>query len=86
MSYNFRVVGYTVLVLVLLTGCASKIVWSGADSDAAFKRDNYECSRDSRTYAGGSGLVGAIALIGARSQANKIYRECMESKGYTRAN
>lgn len=74
------------MFMVLLVGCSStKTVWSqpGAD-ERQFKRDNYECVRDSTTYGGGSGIDGIIAQNRAQDQANRLYRMCMESKGWMR--
>lgn len=73
------------LALLALAGCARDYVWVGGDSERQFKVDNYECRRDSRTFGGGSGIPGALALMGARRQAKLLYEECMEARGYTRS-
>jgi hypothetical protein len=71
-----------VLVILALAGCTSeRIVWNTPETDQ-FRRDNYECTRDSTTYGGGSGLAGAVAMMSAQRQANALYKQCMESKGY----
>ena len=69
-------------VALLLVGCSAP-TWQVSDRDL-FRRDNYECVRDSRSYGGGSGLIGALALLAAQQQAQSVYEECMESKGYRR--
>lgn len=66
----------------LIAGCASP-TYVAADRDQ-FRRDSYECSRDSRTYGGGSGIIGALMIINAQNQAQAMYEKCMESKGYIR--
>ena len=45
-----------------------------------FNKDNYECIYQSRTY--GSGIIG---LTIAQNMADRMYKMCMESKGYTLA-
>ena len=75
-------IGYVVMALA---GCAEKpIVWRVSD-EQQYKRDNYQCVRDSQTFGGGSGIPGAIAGIQAQNDANRLYRMCMEARGYTEA-
>ena len=72
------------LALSLLAGCSGTTIWTHPEGTAGFKRDSWECVRDSRTYGGGSGLIGAVAILGAQAQANALYAQCLESKGYIR--
>lgn len=69
--------------IALLVGCSTPVY--RAQDPAQFKRDSWECSRDSTTFGGGSGLVGVMFILAARSQSQKLYNQCMESKGYVRA-
>lgn len=71
------------LIALSLCACAQR-PWI-ADDKAQFRRDNYECSRDSVTYGGGTGLVGIMFILAAKSQAQKMYDMCMTSKGYRQA-
>jgi hypothetical protein len=68
--------------VLLLTGCAGSVPLQWAGNNGNFPRDNYECARDSRTFGGGSGIEGIMAMNEAERQATKLYRMCMESKGY----
>src|SRR2546425_9102860 len=81
----------TVILAAMLTGCATEETtpwhWSAGPGPEAFRRDNYECSRDSTVTAGGPAL--GVWWPGdwqraAKDQATKLYRMCMESKGYVR--
>lgn len=62
------------------SACASTPVYElqpGRD----FKRDSYECSRDSLTYGGGN-----VAMIFvAQHEAQKMYEKCMDSLGYVKS-
>lgn len=72
-----------ILVCVaLLMGCASPTYVMGNRDQ--FLKDSYECSRDSKTFAGGSGIIGALMIVSAQQQAQALYEKCMESKGYIR--
>ncbi len=71
-------------MVMLLGGCASTPkVWTkqGATQEE-FKRDNYECVLQSKVSWSG-GQADESGLASAKLQANKRYRMCMESKGYT---
>ncbi len=74
---------FMLAVVMLLGGCAStKKVWTKQDiTQEEFKRDNDECVRQSRVSWSG-GESDEIGRASARLQANKLYKECMESKGY----
>jgi hypothetical protein len=72
------------LPLLLLAGCSS-YSWSHPQLDQArYKRDHYECDRDSTTYGGGSGLAGALMIAAAQSRADRLYAMCMEARGYAK--
>ena len=77
-------------LLLVLTGCASPIVWDAPDT-AKFRTDDYACTRDAtytpgmvpvpdepgfaRGFAKGSNMQGP--------QVNEdLYVMCMESRGY----
>ncbi len=80
--------GFLALVLgmVLLGwGCTGPTYsYSKAGSDVAdFNRDSYTCGQESGSYAGGSGLADAAAIIAAKPQANYLYKRCMEARGWT---
>lgn len=80
-----------VMMAMVISGCATTpMVWYKTGvTQQEFKRDNYECTQQSRTQwsGGGSGLIGLGMIAGsqmsAQSQANQLYRMCMDSKGYT---
>ncbi len=70
-------------IVMLLGGCPStKKIWTkqGATQEE-FIRDNDECVRQSRvSWSGGESDESGRAS--AKLQANKLYKMCMESKGY----
>ena len=71
-------------VVMLLGGCATTPkVWTkqGATQEE-FKQDNNECARQSRASWSG-GESDEFGRASAKLQANKLYKMCMESKGYT---
>jgi hypothetical protein len=53
-----------------------------------FESDRYQCVQESKTYwsGGGSGLLGATAMVSAQASANKqartLYEMCMRARGY----
>ncbi len=74
---------FMLAIVMLLGGCSStKQVWTkqGATQEE-FKRDNDECVRQSRVSWSG-GETDESGRASARLQANKLYKMCMESKGY----
>ena len=71
---------------VPLSGCtAPTYSYSKAGSDVAdFRRDSYACVQEPRMSWGASGnpmIVGAS--IDAKREASKLYRMCMEARGWT---
>jgi len=42
-----------------------------------WKQDSYACAQDPRTSGGGTGLVGAA------TDAKRLYKTCMEARGWT---
>ncbi len=71
---------------VLLTGCTGPTYsYSKAGSDVAdFRRDSYACVQEPRMSWGASGnpmIVGAS--IDGKREANRLYRACMEARGWT---
>jgi len=73
---------------LLMSGCATMIWTKDNFSEEEFKRDNYLCVQESRTQwsGGGSGLIGLAMIAGsaasAQAQTTKLYKMCMESKGW----
>lgn len=65
-----------ILISLLLVGCAAQ-TWNHPNLDQdRFKRDVYECQKDAR--------FGAYRYSGLWQIAweERIFKECMESKGY----
>jgi len=87
---KFLIVSLT--LAFLLIGCATppKITFSkpGSTQDE-YNRDIYECTQQSRVSwaGGGTGSYGlAIMAIGqssAQKQANRLFKMCMEARGWT---
>jgi hypothetical protein len=49
-----------------------------------FKRDDYECIREtSQRGAGGAGLGGALAITASNKESQRLYIMCMELRGWT---
>ncbi len=66
-----------VFTLSILAGCAKPWTWVKAGyTDAGFKKDGYECERDTRQSGGFGG-----ALFQKRN-IQAFYDRCMESKGW----
>ena len=65
-----------VLGVVLLAGCtgATYSYSKPGSSEMDWKQDSYACAQDPRTSGGGTGLVGA---------AKRLYKTCMEARGWT---
>jgi hypothetical protein len=75
-----------VVSLLFVTGCGSgtRLVWSRAGAtELDFRRDRYECDHDNQWSAGGSGLPGTLAILEAKHNAERGFRECMELRGWT---
>ncbi|MGZ4857868.1 MAG: hypothetical protein ACXVZU_05870 [Methanobacteriaceae archaeon] len=70
-------------MMMLLGGCAAtpKVWTKQGATEEEFKRDNYECARQSKVSWSG-GETDQTGLASAKLQANKLYKMCMESKGY----
>jgi len=71
---------------VLFAGCTGPTYgYSKAGSDVAdFRRDSYACVQEPRMSWGASGnpmIVGAS--IDGKREANRLYRTCMEARGWT---
>ncbi len=70
------IIGRLLIALLLSTSC-TRMMWvkNGATPDD-FRRDSYECERDSRQsgYYGG-GLAGSINMT-------EFAKRCMRAKGY----
>ncbi len=78
------------IVLVLLAGCAAgaPAAWlkTGA-SEADLKRDTYACTQESRVGTVAPTEEKRIFFHGdnklAQDEANRLYRACMESRGWS---
>jgi hypothetical protein len=71
---------------IILGGCASTsepVRWIGGKGDVqTFKRDSWECSRDSRAYGPSWGDNPFLARRTEKLVARSFYT-CMEGHGYT---
>jgi len=75
-----------VLGAALLGGCYSIPHWApGPEArEQNFKRDDYECIREtSQRGAGGAGLGGAAAIMSSNNESKRLYIMCMELRGWT---
>jgi hypothetical protein len=76
---------YIIIAALLLFGCAGPIVMGKPDGDnSQWKRDDYQCRQETAEYAGGSGILGAMAMARAQKNADRNYVTCMEIRGYER--
>ncbi len=65
---------------VLFAGCTGSSTYSYSkpgSSEMDWKQDSYACAQDPRTSGGGTGLVGAA------TDAKRLYKTCMEARGWT---
>lgn len=67
---------YTIVLAVLLAGCASPVWVKEGSTQQEFQTAQYECERDQRQ----SGYYGP-GLIGAYT-AREFFRRCMMAKGF----
>ena len=78
------------VALVACAGCGgtSSLYWVHATADEAqFKRDNYECVRDSRIIAPADPCRDAVTCYAggaAQRQTDDLYDRCMGSKGWVK--
>jgi hypothetical protein len=76
----------SLVIVLILVGCSTPRFMcyrdDGKQDKDQFRKDNYECALQSRTYYGGYGLGGLISAGMAYDQAGQIYKECMEIRGY----
>lgn len=77
------------LVVVLISGCATELVWTRrGSSHQDFLTDRYACTQESRNSwsGGGTGLAGQLAVASASSnaqeEANRLFAMCMEARGW----
>jgi len=49
---------------------------------SSWKRDDYECQRDSQQSYGASGALLWLARSEAEKKARQMYTRCMEARGY----
>jgi hypothetical protein len=89
-----NIILFIILSLFVISsfGCTQPAKWQCSKpglTQTEFKKDNYECSQQSRTNwsGGGSGLIGAtmmgVSKNNAQQKSNAIFKECMEVRGYT---
>jgi len=70
---------------VLLSGCTEPI-YSYSKPGATemdWKQDSYACVQGSGTFAGGTGLVSVGAATDNRREISRLYKMCMEARGWT---
>jgi hypothetical protein len=72
----------TGIVCFLLTGCAAQFTTTKADM-TDFRRDNFDCSQQSRTMMVGPLIAWPIMQAASQKQSDRTYQECMEIRGYT---
>jgi hypothetical protein len=69
------------VLLLFVSGCSEPYAWikAGASNDD-FRRDAYECERDTRMAATsfGAGLAGQV-------DARNFYEKCLLARGYSKA-
>jgi hypothetical protein len=77
---------------MLFVGCASDAPSAWEKPGAAeehLKRDRYECSQESRVGSGVPSDETRVFFYGtnklAQTEANRLYRLCMEARGWTAA-
>jgi hypothetical protein len=78
------------LAALLLTGCAAQqVVFTKPGFNVSdFRRDKYECVQQSTVSwsGGGYGAIGLGLMIAAKNEAqdraNKLFKMCMEARGY----
>lgn len=72
------------LFAVLLTGCAANFhVTRPGMTDAALRRDEYECERDARQSMPQMAPVIAILIGAPQRDFDAFYQRCLEARGYT---
>ncbi len=79
-----------VLAFAACTTLDPRPTWNADVSREQFMRDNYECTRDSRTQpspgpviiGGGPGVFVDTSGLRAREKSEELHAMCMESKGY----
>ena len=65
------------LILLAVAGCAATVWEKPEYTESEFRKDDYECEKDSRQSGHyGNGISGALAI-------RDFYRKCMASKGWT---
>lgn len=65
------------LILFVLAGCAATVWEKPGWTESEFRKDDYECEKDSRQSDHyGNGISGALVM-------RDFYRKCMMSKGWT---
>jgi hypothetical protein len=77
------------VALVAMSGCVTTglvptLVWSkdGDVDQAQLRHDEYECHRDAVLFFSNVAGHGPITASAAKQDAIKLYRRCMESRGY----
>ena len=73
-------------VWVLLAGCTGPTYSYSkpGSSSLDFKQDSYACLQESRvSWGAAGGLMIAAAQADAKREANRLYRMCMEARGWT---
>jgi hypothetical protein len=81
-------VAAALVALVAMSGCLTtglvptKVWTKGGVDQAQLRHDEYECNRDAALFFSNVAGHGPITASLAKQDAIKLYRRCMESKGY----
>ena len=78
----------TAILALVLTGCATSqkpYLWNAnGHTTAQFDKDNRECIYDAKKVVRTKEYGSTTALlVGASADLHGIYRDCMDSRGYT---
>lgn len=76
-----------IFAVIVVAGCGAPqaaTTWTRSDTpDAALKRDEYECERDTRQRFAND-TRGLIFLAAKNADKRAFYERCMEAKGWKR--
>jgi hypothetical protein len=75
--------GALVALIALLAGCSRPVMQATKADMSSAKRDHYQCVQESSISAGGTGFGAAVAMWDAQRESDRLYRLCMEARGYT---
>lgn len=88
MLRRLLILSLIVLVAACVAGAPANWVKPGS-ADADFKRDQYQCSQESRVGSVAPSDETRVFFYGmnklAQTESNRLYRLCMESRGWSAA-